>query len=317
MATATGAAFAVGDALDADHRSNLGLAKNGHETPQLPKPAKPGGGRPANLRPFRDGHEKVPIRVGPFDSPDRHPNRMVETTTSCRLTPYCAGSPSVAATHFRIHASRRRSVRGRQAMPAPRSKPNQSPRSGMLRGPSDRRSSRPDGAASPPNGEDVAWKERRQPSPRVEKHPEPTRTFQERGDQGGRQTSRYRRISPAGRTHPPIQVMGHLKPAEQGLNTTKASENLMPATRETTPRDLALNRLPVALESQPGASSPLHLVVATRKVPHFGILSRIEWNRSRKRIPRPEEFSSTPSGCGRMSTGRRPTTGCGQTVETC
>ena len=61
-------------------------------------------------------------------------------------------------------------------MPAPRSKPNQSPRSGMLRGPSDRRSSRPDGAASPPNGEDVAWKERRQPSPRVEKHPEPTRT---------------------------------------------------------------------------------------------------------------------------------------------
>lgn len=170
---------------------------------------------------------------------------------------------------------------------------------------------------APRTGKPSPEKERRQPSPRVEKHPEPTRTFQERGDQGGRQTSRYRRISPAGRTHPPIQVMGHLKPAEQGLDATKASENLMPAARETTPRDLALNQPPVALKDRPKASSPLHLVVATRKVPHFGILSRIEWNSSRKRIPRPEEFSSTPSGCGRMSTGRRPTTGCGQTVETC
>ena len=139
-----------------DGRFILGIVKNWHETPRLSRPATPEGG-PANLRPFRHEHEKVPIRVGPLDSPDRHPNRLVETTTSCRLTPCCAGSPSVAATHFRIHASRRRPVRGgRRCMPW--SKPNQSQRSELLRGPSDRRSSRPDGAAGPPNGEDVAWK---------------------------------------------------------------------------------------------------------------------------------------------------------------
>ena len=167
----------------------------------------------------------MPIRIGPFDSPDRHPNRMVETTTSCRLTPSCAGSPSVATTHPWVRASRRRSDRG-GGRSLPRSAPNQSERSEWLRSPSGRRSSRPDGKASVPNGRASPGMERRQPSPkRVERTLEPTPAFQTRGDREGRQTTRNQGVSPAGRTQPRIQARGHLRPLRQDPDVVGTSEN--------------------------------------------------------------------------------------------
>ena len=167
----------------------------------------------------------MPIRIGPFDSPDRHPNRMVETTTSCRLTPSCAGSPSVATTHPWIRASRRGSDRG-GGRSLPRSAPNQSQRSERLRSPSGRRSSRPDGKASVPNGRASPGMERRQPSPEGSKEPWNPHQPSRRGEtEKGRQTTRNQGVSPAGRTQPRIQARGHLKPLRQGPDVVGTSEN--------------------------------------------------------------------------------------------
>ncbi len=85
-------------------------------------------GRAGELRPLRDEHEKVPIRIGPFDSPDRRPNRMVEATTSCRVDSVLRRVAFSGDHASRDPRLRRGSDRGRPAMPA-RPAPSQSNRS--------------------------------------------------------------------------------------------------------------------------------------------------------------------------------------------
>lgn len=228
-------------------------------------------GRAGELRPFRDEHEKVPIRIGPFDSPDRRPNRMVEATTSCRSTPSCAGSPSLATTHPGIRASRRRSDRGRQAMPAPAgSGPVQSERDapksvGSAVESTGRMGEYPE-RGTPPG------RDRRQPSPWVEQHPG-THTNLPNAGRSDRTPNHSASGDLARRKNTSrIQAIERLKPLSMEPNGTNVSENPLFSSRT------ALNWLAEAPQADSDASLPLHLVVATGKVPHFVILSMILWN---------------------------------------
>jgi hypothetical protein len=131
----------------------------------------------------------VPIRIDPFDSPDRRPNRMVEMTTSCRLTPYCAGSPSLATTQSRdprLAAEIRSWGTGDACLGRHRSSP---PGAGALDSVGSAVESIRRGRRTPPGGE-VTWNGTETAVSGAQKRPEPTRTFTEQERSEGRQTTR-------------------------------------------------------------------------------------------------------------------------------
>ena len=193
------AAIAVGGKRDGG--SILRIAENRHETPRLPRPTTPRWGGPANFDLFVTSTRRC--RSGSVHSIRRIGVRIEWWR---RRRPVVRLRPAPGRLHWRprIPGSAPLGgdpiVGGRQCLLRP--VPAQSNRSVMLRSPSDRRSSRPDGWANTPKGrrrQEWTGDNRLRGSNSTR---EPTRTFQTRGDRTGRRTTRHRGISPAGRTHP-------------------------------------------------------------------------------------------------------------------